>query len=53
MLDCLGDPSNIEILVDIASYNDGANAGLNLSEASSTLRLILPSGRTVTLANES
>jgi hypothetical protein len=49
---CLGDPSNIEILVDTASLNDGANAGLDLSEASTTLRLIEPNGRKVTLVDE-
>jgi hypothetical protein len=39
---CLGDPSNIEILVDTASLNDGVAAGLNLAEASTVLYLILP-----------
>jgi hypothetical protein len=53
VLDCLGDSSNIEILVDTASLNDGSGAGLNLSEASTTLRLILPSGKTVQLVSES
>lgn len=42
VLSCLGDPSNIEILVDTASLNDGAGAGLSLSEASTDLYLILP-----------
>ena len=39
---CLGDPTNVEILVDTASLNDGADAGLSLSEASTDLYLLLP-----------
>jgi len=50
---CLGDPSNIEILVDTASIHDGAGAGLDLSEASTTLRLIEPDGKTINLVSES
>ena len=46
---CIGDQTNFEILVDIASLNDGADAGLSLSEASTELRLILPDGTTVHL----
>jgi len=38
---CIGDPTNFEILVDIASLNDGADAELVLDEASTELRLIL------------
>ena len=38
-----------EILVDIASLNDGADAGLSLSEASTELQLILPDGNVVHL----
>jgi hypothetical protein len=49
---CLGDPSNIEILVDTASLHDGADAGLDLSQASTTLRLIEPSGKRIVLVNE-
>jgi hypothetical protein len=49
---CLGDPTNMEILVDTASLHDGAGAGMDLSEASTTLRLIEPGGGTVTLASE-
>jgi hypothetical protein len=52
VLDCLGDSSNIEILVDTASLNDGSGADLHLSEASTTLRLILPGGKTVRLVDE-
>jgi hypothetical protein len=46
---CIGDDSNFEILVDIASLKDGKGAGLNLSEASTELRLILPDGTKVPL----
>ena len=46
---CIGDDSNFEILVDIASLNDGKDAGLDLSEASTELRLILPDGTKVPL----
>lgn len=35
---CLGAGSNLEILVDTASLNDGAGAGLSLAESSTTLR---------------
>src|SRR6185436_14804182 len=41
VMSCLGDQSNIEILVDTASLNDGMDAGLQLSEASTDLNLIL------------
>lgn len=46
VLGCLGDPSNSEILVDTASLHDGHDAGLELSEASTTLMLILPGRHT-------
>jgi len=46
---CIGDPSNFEILVDTASLNDGHDAGLELSEASTDLNLILPDGTFVHL----
>src|SRR5262249_49772610 len=42
--DCIGDPTNFEILVDIASLHDGADVGLALAEASTDLQLILPTG---------
>jgi hypothetical protein len=42
VLACLGDPSNSEILVDMASFHDGHDVGLELSEASTTLMLVLP-----------
>jgi hypothetical protein len=42
--DCIGDPTNFEILVDIASLHDGVDVGLALSEASTDLNLILPTG---------
>jgi hypothetical protein len=47
---CVGDPTNFEILVDTASINDGKPVGLNLAEASTQLRLILPDGSKVDLA---
>ena len=46
---CIGDTTNMEILVDIASYGDGAAAGLSLSEASTELMLILTDGSKVHL----
>jgi hypothetical protein len=42
VLACLGDGSNSEILVDMAGFHDGHDVGLELSEASTTLMLILP-----------
>ncbi|MEJ7732791.1 MAG: hypothetical protein WKG00_26760 [Polyangiaceae bacterium] len=41
MLACLGDESNIEIMVDLASLDDGNAVGLDLSEATTDLFLIL------------
>jgi hypothetical protein len=49
ILACLGDPTNIEILVDTASLNDGVDVGLALSNASTDLNLILPDGTKVHL----
>ncbi|HEY8145091.1 MAG TPA: hypothetical protein VIG06_20565 [Kofleriaceae bacterium] len=49
---CIGDPTNFEILVDIASLNDGADAGLALAEASTELRLIMPDGARVHLHDD-
>lgn len=46
---CIGDASNLEILVDTASLNDGRDAGLRLSEASTELKLILANGKKVQL----
>jgi hypothetical protein len=46
---CLGDPTNIEILVDTTSLGDGAGAGLSLSNSSTQLQLILPGGMTIPL----
>ncbi len=46
---CIGDASNFEILVDTASLNDGHDVGLELSEASTELELILPDQSTVHL----
>ena len=44
--DCIGDDSNFEILVDTASLHDGHDVGLELSEASTELRLLPPGGGT-------
>ena len=41
---CIGDRTNFEILVDTASINDGRQAGLMLSSASTTLNLLMPDG---------
>jgi hypothetical protein len=41
---CIGDASNFEILVDTASLDDGADVGLALSEASTDLYYIPPTG---------
>lgn len=38
--------------MDTASWNDGKDAGLDLAEASTELKLILPDGSKVTLAIE-
>jgi hypothetical protein len=46
---CLGDPTNIEIVVDTASLNDGGDVGLSLANASTDLNLILPNGTKVHL----
>ncbi len=42
---CLGDASNIEILVDTASLHDGADVGLNLSESTTDLHLLVDGDR--------
>jgi len=47
--DCIGDSSNLEILVDTASRHDGVDVGLSLSEASTELRLVLGDGTKVHL----
>lgn len=47
VMNCLGDASNIEILVDTASLNDGMDVGLDVSNASTEMRLILPDGSKV------
>ena len=46
---CIGDATNFEILVDTASLNDGAGAGLSLANSSTELMLILSDGSTVHL----
>jgi len=52
VLSCLGDPSNIELFIDLASLRDGAGAGLSLSEASTDLYLLLDDGSRVHLYAE-
>jgi hypothetical protein len=47
VMSCLGDRSNIEILVDTASIHDGKDVGLNLSESSTDLYLLQPNGSRV------
>jgi hypothetical protein len=49
VLACLGDMTNIEVLVDTASFHDGADVGLSLSSAATDLNLILPNGSTIPL----
>jgi hypothetical protein len=47
VLGCLGDATNLEILVDTASLHDGRDVGYELSEAATELRLVLPNGKKV------
>ncbi len=49
VLMCLGDSSNIEIVVDTASLDDGHGAGLELAEASTDLYLLQEDGTRVLL----
>lgn len=49
VLPCLGDPTNIEIVVDTASLDDGHGAGLELSEAATDLYLLEQDGTRVLL----
>ncbi len=49
VLKCLGDMTNIDILVDTASLHDGADVGLRLANASTDLFFILPGGTKVHL----
>jgi hypothetical protein len=44
VMQCLGDASNIEIIVDTISLNDGIDAGYDLSEATTQVYLILENG---------
>ena len=46
---CIGDMTNFEIIVDLASLHDGADAGLALSEASTELMLRQADGSRVHL----
>lgn len=47
VLACIGDATNLEILVDTASLHDGHDVGLELSEASTDLMLVEPGGNKV------
>ena len=47
---CMGGFGNLEIFADTATLNDGADAGLEVSETATELRLIMPDGRKVRLA---
>jgi hypothetical protein len=49
VLNCLGDATNIQILVDTASLRDGADVGLSLANSSTDLNLIMPDGTKVHL----
>jgi hypothetical protein len=49
VLPCLGDPTNIEIVVDTASLDDGHGVGLELSEAATDLYLLEQDGTRVLL----
>jgi hypothetical protein len=47
VLSCLGDPTNIEILVDTIVFHDGADIGRDLSGSPSDEYLVLPDGTRV------
>ncbi|MBX7078279.1 MAG: hypothetical protein K1X88_03760 [Nannocystaceae bacterium] len=49
VLMCVGDESNLEILVDTASRDDGHGAGLELAEAATDLFLLQDDGTRVSL----
>ena len=49
VLGCIGDPTNLEILVDTSSINDGADVGLSLANSSTDVMLILSNGSKVLL----
>lgn len=49
VLGCVGDPTNLEILVDTSSINDGADVGLALANSSTDVMLILSDGSKVLL----
>jgi hypothetical protein len=49
VLGCIGDQTNLEILVDTSSINDGADVGLQLANASTDIYLILGDGSKVLL----
>jgi hypothetical protein len=44
MMSCLGDPTNIEIFADTASFHRGGDVGLSLAESTTDLYLVLPDG---------
>jgi hypothetical protein len=49
VLGCIGDPTNLEILVDTSSINDGADVGLALANSSTDIMLVLGDGSKVLL----
>lgn len=49
VLNCLGDPTNSEVLVDTASFHDGHDVGLELMLSTTELFLILSDGTKVQL----
>jgi hypothetical protein len=49
VLKCLGDPTNVDILIDTASYHDGADVGYDVSNASTDLMLVMPDGTRIPL----
>jgi hypothetical protein len=49
---CIGAASNYEILTDTASFHDGHDVGLELSEASTELNLLLRTGERVHLTTD-
>lgn len=49
VLGCVGDPTNLEILVDTSSINDGADVGLALANSSTDVMLLLSDASKVLL----
>jgi hypothetical protein len=47
VMSCLGDPTNIGIFADTASFHRGGDVGLSLAESTTDLYLVLPDGTRV------